>query len=302
MSTIAPNPMPELAPLLKRLRLSGILDSLETRNREAVANKIPYTDFLASTRSRLATVRPSPTRSPIPTSSPAHRRRNRPARAQEVQPAHPPRGGSAPPRRSSSSTSTSMSPSTKPSSPSWPPAASSPRKSRSSSLDLAAPESPTSHKPSATPPCAPTTMCCSPPRVSCWQPSMPRAPSTLTSDASTPLPACRCSVIDDFGLKPLRAPQDEDFHDLVAERYEQGATIISSNLDFPEWGDAFPNRLLGAATLDRLRHGAYRLHHGRNAKLLFSASLMLDASSAGLYLHPKHRRRRLSPPIMSSKE
>ena len=31
-------------------------------------------------------------------------------------------------------------------------------------------------------------------------------------------------VIDDFGLKPLRAPQDEDFHDLVAERYEQGAT------------------------------------------------------------------------------
>ena len=50
-----PNPMPELAPLLKRLRLSGILDSLETRNREAVANKIPYTDFLASS---------SPTRSP----------------------------------------------------------------------------------------------------------------------------------------------------------------------------------------------------------------------------------------------
>ena len=39
--------LPELAPLLKRLRLSGILDSLETRNREAVANKMPYTGFLA---------------------------------------------------------------------------------------------------------------------------------------------------------------------------------------------------------------------------------------------------------------
>ena len=47
-------------------------------------------------------------------------------------------------------------------------------------------------------------------------------------------------VIDDFGLKPLRAPQDEDLHDLVAERYEQGATIVTSNLDFSEWGDAFP--------------------------------------------------------------
>ena len=69
-------------------------------------------------------------------------------------------------------------------------------------------------------------------------------------------------VIDDFGLKPLRAPQDEDFHDLVAERYERGATVVTSNLDFSEWGDAFPNRLLGAATLDRLRHGAYRLTPG----------------------------------------
>jgi DNA replication protein DnaC len=66
-------------------------------------------------------------------------------------------------------------------------------------------------------------------------------------------------IIDDFGLKPIRPPQDEDFHDLIADRYERRATIITSNLDFPEWGEAFPNRLLGAATLDRLRHGAYRV-------------------------------------------
>ena len=66
-------------------------------------------------------------------------------------------------------------------------------------------------------------------------------------------------IIDDFGLKPLRSPQDEDVHDLISERYEQRATIVTSNLDFSEWGDAFPNRLLGAATLDRLRHNAYRL-------------------------------------------
>ena len=39
--------MPELTPLLKRLRLSGILDSLDTRNREPIADKIPYADFLA---------------------------------------------------------------------------------------------------------------------------------------------------------------------------------------------------------------------------------------------------------------
>ena len=67
-------------------------------------------------------------------------------------------------------------------------------------------------------------------------------------------------IIDDFGLKPLRAPADEDLHDLIAERYEQAATIVTSNLDFDEWDQAFAaNRLLAAATLDRLRHNAYCL-------------------------------------------
>ena len=37
------NPVPELAPNLKQLRLSGILDSLEARNREAIASKLAYT-------------------------------------------------------------------------------------------------------------------------------------------------------------------------------------------------------------------------------------------------------------------
>ena len=41
------NPSPELTPLLKRLRLSGILETLESRNREAVTHKLAYTDFLA---------------------------------------------------------------------------------------------------------------------------------------------------------------------------------------------------------------------------------------------------------------
>lgn len=44
------NPIPELTPALKQLRLSGILDSLEARNREAIDRKLAYTDFLASLR------------------------------------------------------------------------------------------------------------------------------------------------------------------------------------------------------------------------------------------------------------
>jgi len=66
-------------------------------------------------------------------------------------------------------------------------------------------------------------------------------------------------IIDDFGLKPLKGSQDEDFHDVIAERYERKSTIVTSNLDIPERTDAFPNRILGAATIDRLRHGAYKV-------------------------------------------
>ena len=41
------NPVPELAPQLKQLHLSGILDSLEARNRQAIDAKLAYTEFLA---------------------------------------------------------------------------------------------------------------------------------------------------------------------------------------------------------------------------------------------------------------
>lgn len=66
-------------------------------------------------------------------------------------------------------------------------------------------------------------------------------------------------ILDDFGLKPLTPPADEDFHELVSERYERGSIIITSNLDFGEWGTAFPNPVMGAATIDRLRHQAHRV-------------------------------------------
>lgn len=41
------NPVPELASNLKQLRLSGILDSPEARNREAISSKLASTEFLS---------------------------------------------------------------------------------------------------------------------------------------------------------------------------------------------------------------------------------------------------------------
>jgi hypothetical protein len=68
------------------------------------------------------------------------------------------------------------------------------------------------------------------------------------------------SCLNSQGCIGFLSSHDEDFHDLIAERYERTATILTSNLDFGEWGDAFAaNKMLGAATLDRLRHAAYRV-------------------------------------------
>lgn len=64
-------------------------------------------------------------------------------------------------------------------------------------------------------------------------------------------------IIDDFGLKPLRSPEDENLHELIAERYEQTSTLITSNLALKEWQQAFDNQLLGVATIDRLQQQAY---------------------------------------------
>lgn len=66
-------------------------------------------------------------------------------------------------------------------------------------------------------------------------------------------------ILDDFGLKPLSSPTDEDFHELVSERHERGSIMLTTNLDFEEWGAAFPNQVLGAAAVDRLRDQAHRV-------------------------------------------
>lgn len=66
-------------------------------------------------------------------------------------------------------------------------------------------------------------------------------------------------ILDDFGLKPLTSPADEDLYELITERYDRGSILITSNLDFSEWGQVFPNPVLGAAAVDRLRHQAHRV-------------------------------------------
>src|SRR5438093_9817516 len=51
-------------------------------------------------------------------------------------------------------------------------------------------------------------------------------------------------VLDDFGLKPLRAPGPEDLYDVINERYERGSIVLTSTRD-----PAAPAPLCGQALL-----------------------------------------------------
>jgi DNA replication protein DnaC len=63
-------------------------------------------------------------------------------------------------------------------------------------------------------------------------------------------------VLDDFGLKPLQPPSPEDLYDVVNERYERGSIMLTSNRAPSEWPDLFRDPLLASAGLDRLMHCA----------------------------------------------
>jgi DNA replication protein DnaC len=63
-------------------------------------------------------------------------------------------------------------------------------------------------------------------------------------------------ILDDFGLKPLQAPGPSDLYDVINERYERGSLLLTSNRPPAEWPGLFGDPLLAAAGIDRLCHRA----------------------------------------------
>ena len=59
-------------------------------------------------------------------------------------------------------------------------------------------------------------------------------------------------VLDDFGLKALPAPGPSDLYDVIDGRYEKGSIVLTSNRAPAEWPDVFVDPLLASAGLDRL--------------------------------------------------
>jgi len=87
---------------------------------------------------------------------------------------------------------------------------------------------------------------------------------------------CDLLILDDLGLKPLRPPAPEDLYEIIHERYEKGSLIITSNRAFSEWPEIFLEPLLASAALDRLTHHCHQIvitgesYRGRERKGLIS--------------------------------
>ena len=87
-------------------------------------------------------------------------------------------------------------------------------------------------------------------------------------------------IIDEIGYLPFSKVQASLFFQVVAKRYEKGAMILTSNLPFSQWDQAFSTyRTLTAAMLDRILHHAhivqiqgesYRLREKRKAGIFQS--------------------------------
>jgi hypothetical protein len=92
----------------------------------------------------------------------------------------------------------------------------------------------------------------------------------------------RLLIIDEVGYLPFSRDEASHFFQAIAQRYEHGSVIITSNLPFAQWDTTFAgDATMTAAMLDRLLHHAhvamvtgesYRLQERRKAGISLPAS------------------------------
>ena len=61
-------------------------------------------------------------------------------------------------------------------------------------------------------------------------------------------------IIDDIGYVQQSREEMEVLFTLLAERYERGSVMITSNLPFSKWEQIFKDPMTTAAAIDRLVH------------------------------------------------
>jgi DNA replication protein DnaC len=82
-------------------------------------------------------------------------------------------------------------------------------------------------------------------------------------------------IIDDLGYVQQSRDEMEVLFTFLADRYEKGSLMITSNLPFSKWEQIFKDPMTTAAAIDRLVHhsiilelniNSYRMEHAKKAK------------------------------------
>ncbi|MCA9617495.1 MAG: IS21-like element helper ATPase IstB [Myxococcales bacterium] len=66
-------------------------------------------------------------------------------------------------------------------------------------------------------------------------------------------------VVDDLGLRPLVGQEPLDLYEIIRERYEKRPLVITTNRDIDELTRLLPDPLLATAAMDRLLHHSHVL-------------------------------------------
>jgi DNA replication protein DnaC len=78
-------------------------------------------------------------------------------------------------------------------------------------------------------------------------------------------------IVDELGYVPFTAVGSEMLFEVFSQRYERGATLVTSNLPFDEWTSIFGSERLTGALLDRLTHHVHILEmNGESYRLATS--------------------------------
>ena len=97
----------------------------------------------------------------------------------------------------------------------------------------------------------------------------------------TQVTAPRLLIIDELGYLPLDREQAHELFQVVAKRYEKGSMILTSNLSFGSWDEAFAgDAVLTAAMLDRI------LHHAAVVQIAGESYRLKDKRRAGIMARP----------------
>jgi DNA replication protein DnaC len=70
---------------------------------------------------------------------------------------------------------------------------------------------------------------------------------------------CEVLVLDDLLISPLTLDDQKELLEIIEERYDRKATVVTSQLPVKAWHDAMEDKTVADAILDRLVHNAYKL-------------------------------------------